>query len=117
MGKLNLNAILIDDIDEWIKRDTDSPLTEVTIYGAPLIPSSLRGTHDSAVCTFLFVFAQFVQLFDPPDFPGGAKCDWRDLLDIKDDIVAIWNFDYYQLSLRVAESEADVTVVLSQHRH
>jgi hypothetical protein len=62
-------------------------------------------------------FARLVREFGGPDFPAEAGHDWRETLGLPPVLVAVWDFDYYQLSLRVeSRSGEDRVVVLAKHR-
>jgi hypothetical protein len=51
-----------------------------------------------------------------PTFPAPGASDWREPLGLGGGLVAVWNFDYYQLSVSVCDhGPEDCVVVLDRH--
>jgi hypothetical protein len=93
-----------DQIDSWIRDHHDGD-ADVAVF--------LRG---SARETFLVVFAVFVKQFGAPDYPNAAGDVVRESLRFPEEaMLAIWDFDYYRLSLRLENVDADATVLLARH--
>jgi hypothetical protein len=115
-----MKAISTDEIDEWLRKGSGHGLREVLLYQASL-PAEWPGivladSEERANALFLQVFADLVLKFGVPVYPRAAAQNWRQTLGLSSRLVAVWNFDYYQLSLRVlATSEDDATVVLARH--
>ena len=76
---------------------------------------AISNAHESAVdvevesCTgssgedaFLSIYGALTTRLGIPDFPGGLpEFDWRTELRLDCRLLAVWDFDYYQLSLRL----------------
>ena len=61
---------------------------------------------------FLSIHAALVAKFGIPDFPGGLpEHDWRTELRLDSQLLAVWDFDYYQLSLRLEDDR----ILLRRH--
>ena len=72
--------------------------------------------QEEANAVFLMIFAWVVSTSGEPDFPASHGTDWRAVLSLKSPLMAVWDFDYYQLSLRVAcEDDPDRVVILAKH--
>ncbi len=68
---------------------------------------------DQLLGEFLSIYAQLVVRYGAPDFPciSGHLC-WIEVLGLEDSrLVAVWDFDYYQLSLH----DVDGYVVLQRY--
>ncbi len=65
---------------------------------------------------FLVAYETLHERFGPPDAPAiESPIDYRSILEVEAEMFALWEFDYYQLSLRL-ESELDQGYVVIQ-RH
>lgn len=116
-----MQAIAIAGIGDWIRRQDGSERHEAMLYGTVPYEASenrWRDARDRATALFLMVFAHFVRDFGEPDFPAESGCDWRKVLGLRTELVAVWDFDYYQISLRVeSQSSEDSFVVLTVHHN
>jgi hypothetical protein len=115
-----VEVIAVESIGDWIRGRQHPGRSEALVHSAASAGTAgirWRDSQDRAVALFLMVFARFVRDFGGPDFPSEAGCDWRAVLGLTSGLVAVWDFDYYQLSLRVeARGSDDCTVVLAKHR-
>jgi hypothetical protein len=62
---------------------------------------------------FLSSFVQLSTRFGEPDHPGDFAVDWRRSLGFGEGMLAVWDFDYYVVSLRFAGH----TVLVQKHTH
>lgn len=115
-----MDAIAVEDIGDWVRGQQRPSRSEALVYSTAAPNTGgirWRDGRDRAVALFLTVFARFVRDFGGPDFPSEDGCDWRATLGLASELVAVWDFDYYQLSLRVeSQSREDSIVVLATHR-
>ena len=91
----------ISKIDEAIDKAFEFSGTKVGINNSHVLNSESN---------FLSVYSALVEKYGFPDYPcdlGSQKL--LDVLDIEENLVAIWDFDYYQLSLRKDNNEAVLT--------
>lgn len=59
---------------------------------------------------FLSVFSALQQKYNAPDYPCYIdSAEWLEVLEIQEKLVAIWDFDYYRLSLRKGGKSAIFT--------
>jgi len=100
-----VDAIAIEDVADWM-RFKRRGRSEVTLRAdRPLLHGEM----------FLEAIDRLTDDFGEPDFPPEGAIDWRQVLGLRSDLVAVWDFDYYQVSLRV-ESGNEGVVVLATHR-
>lgn len=106
-----MRAIAVEDIGEWLRGQHPPGRSEVWLY-----TGAIGAVHDRDAELFLTVFARLVTDFGTPDFPPGGP-DWPGALGLPPGWVAVWDFDYYQLSIR-ADSAANQEggVVLAVHK-
>ena len=114
-----MEEIAVKEIDDWVRVGTLPGRHEAVLHSATSPEAGGMCWNDAverAFALFLQVFAQFVQRFGEPDFPAESGFDWREFLGLRSDLLAVWDFDYYQLSLRVTcQSRQDSDVVLAKH--
>lgn len=60
---------------------------------------------------FQAISAEITARSGPPDFPEDPTFDWSTQLGLEGETIAVWDFDYYQLSLRIK----DDAVLLQRH--
>ncbi|MEQ8211851.1 MAG: hypothetical protein RH917_18785 [Lacipirellulaceae bacterium] len=99
-------------LDEWLGV-ARTEYEETLIVGIPLGDISVLDDKDIGMLGFIALFAFLVERFGSPDFPGGNEVDWRMSLNISDTMVAVWDFDYYQLSIR--NSCKNQGVIITRH--
>src|SRR5262245_40328950 len=80
-------------------------------------PPQWANARERAYAYFLRLFAQLVlEQGLTPTFPSPSASDWRKPLGLNELLVAVWNYDYYQLSVRVVDrGPDDCMVVVARH--
>jgi hypothetical protein len=82
----------------------------------PADPWLLPDSEADAV--FLAAFQRMIRTYSDPDYIGEASraCDYRRTLQIEGSPLAVWEYDYYQLALRVcARIDRYAEVIASVH--
>ena len=80
-----------------------------------IILESAKSSFQNIATQYLVVFAFFVEKFHSPDYPNYADSDhWPATLNIDKELSAVWDFDYYQLSLSVENNQI---VIIKHHNH
>jgi hypothetical protein len=96
-----LNTIRQSEIDDWVAAARSD---EVVIdYGT------------DATKVFLTVFAKLLGRFELPDYPCASNFDWRAALGFEAKLAAVWDLDYYRVSLRIERVDDIDCAVLAKH--
>lgn len=118
-----MHGIALEQTDTWLCEPAGNRSREVTLLpgSSTAEGASVSGGSPAhhTVALFLHAFAHLVICFGEPDFPSYDRYDWPTRLEISTPLVAVWDFDYYQLSLSGAiGSENDMhegAVLLTRH--
>ena len=108
-----MSAIPTTDIAEWLESSGDGDV-ETLVYN-PFDTSFATDERESHFFSFLLAYTTLITQLGGPDFPFADDHDWRETLGFPTDLAVVWNFDYYQLSLRIRSS--DGTLLLAKHAH
>ena len=95
---------------QWLESVGDSEAETLLV---PTPNPLATDDNDSKWLSFLHAYAKLVSQFGEPEFPLNCEKDWRTALGFANDLAAIWDFDYYQISLRVRVS--DGAVLFAKH--
>jgi hypothetical protein len=114
-----MKSLPLDGLETWLQSDEAG---EVFLY-QPTLHTSEPPVHwgdgrERAYALVVTAFARMVLWLGlAPTFPAWFGSDWREALGLHSLLVAVWNYDYYQLSLRVTErGRDDCMVVAARHR-
>ena len=103
----SIRTEFVENIDKCIG-------TAVLSNGQPLALVVRVGMSPEGV--FTLAYTKLFQKFGAPDYPtleGGAE--YTERLEISAPLVAVWDFDYHMLSLRIEGTGAERRVLLQQH--
>jgi hypothetical protein len=78
-------------------------------------PFSLSLVHGHRL--YLFAFCSIFLRFREPDYPLRTSVDWATDLGIETPFCAVWDLDYYQMSvaLEITAEGGPCTVILRRH--
>ena len=71
---------------------------------------------DSPSALFLMAFSRLILELGEQDYPG-EETNWPKELGLDVELFALWNFDYYQLSLRLHDDGSRELVVLRKYEN
>ena len=106
-----MSAIPATEIAGWLESRGDGD-AETLVYN-PSDTTFATNERESNLFSFLLAYTNLVTQLGDPDFPFACDHDWRETLGFPSDVAAVWNFDYYQLSLRIRSS--DGALLLAKH--
>ncbi len=92
-----MQIIAIKAIDYWLEHQAELDQQAVFLTNETGLPIRCNAACD----LFLQAFAHLFARFGSPDHPG-RYTDWRGVLRVHSPLLAVWDFDYYQLSLSTA---------------
>ena len=80
-----------------------------------IILDSPKSSYQNIATEYIVVFSYFVEKFHSPDYPNYSDSDhWPTTLNIGKELSAVWDFDYYQLSLSVENNQI---VIIKHHNY
>ncbi|WP_437939838.1 hypothetical protein [Sorangium sp. So ce341] len=116
-------VVTLDELDDFLVSATRGTITAeaAVAWGhdhepAPADPWLLPDSEADAV--FLAAFQRMIRTCSEPDYIGEASrvCDYRRALLIEGSPLAVWEYDHYQIALRVcARAERYAEVIASVH--
>lgn len=95
---------------QWLEQVGDSD-AETLVDPTPTVLAV--DDKDSSWLSFLHGYGKLVGQFGEPDFPLNCGKDWRSTLGFATDLAVVWDFDYYQISLRVRAT--DGAILFAKH--
>jgi hypothetical protein len=108
-----METVDLREIDNWLR----STKTGEAVLHEPAVSTCGEVTEwanpqDRADALFLTAFSQLISSFGEPDSPALCSTDWRRELQASPSLQAVWDFDYYRVSLRVATQGKNGSVVV-----
>jgi hypothetical protein len=113
-----MKSLALSDLNEWLRHGSaGAHFVYETAAETGDSPAVWRDARERAHALFVRVLARVVLALGlTPTFPAPAASDWRKSLGLSGGLVAVWNFDYSQLSVSVCDNgPEDCIVVVARH--
>ncbi|MBY0230836.1 MAG: hypothetical protein K2W96_16235 [Gemmataceae bacterium] len=110
-----VRSLEVAELEEWLRQDT---VGSCFVYeSAPGTAGHEGDSRERAHALFVRVLARLtLGLGLTPTYPAPAAGDRRVSLGLAGGLVAVWDFDYYQLSISVTDRGSDdCIVVIARH--